>query len=90
MAARQVSREFEALLTRRVQADLVQRENALRKDLLKLAWTGSGRSAPVIERAVRRAVRRSKLPLTTGAIKGIVELIRQGDQAPPRQRRGWF
>ena len=89
MATRQVSREFEALLTRRVQADLVAREDALRKDLLKLVKTGSGWPAPVIERAVRRAVRRSKLPLTTGAIRGIVELLRQGDEAPPPRRRGW-
>jgi hypothetical protein len=90
MAARQVSREFEELLARRVQADLIQRETALRQELLKLARTHGGRSAPVIERAVRNAVRRSRLPLTTAATKGIAELIRQGDEAPPSRRRGWF
>ncbi|SEM09828.1 hypothetical protein SAMN04515665_13036 [Blastococcus sp. DSM 46786] len=90
MAARQVSREFEELLARRVQADLIQRETALRRDLLKLARTHPGRATSVVERAVRGAVRRSKLPLTTATVRSLAELIRQGDEASPPRRRSWF
>ncbi|MGY1845276.1 hypothetical protein [Modestobacter sp. SYSU DS0875] len=85
MAARKPSAEFESLLLRPVQQELLAREKTLKASLSRLARTHKDKPAAVVERAVQGAAKKAGISVHRDTVKRVAALIREGEPRAPKR-----